>query len=84
MGQVTPLFKKTTNSIKQITGLSQCYLCLIICTIDYWQRSRVNSIALFCRILLVPIESSTVVRLHYYWRRMRDWGTGCGGVYGPF
>ena len=33
MGQVTPLFKKmTTNLINQITGLSQCYLCLIIST----------------------------------------------------
>ena len=35
MGQVTPLLKKTTNLIKQITGLSQCYLSLIISTRDY-------------------------------------------------
>ena len=57
--------RRKTNLIKQITGLSLCYLCSIISTRGYWLRSWVNSIARFCRILLVLRESSTAVRLHY-------------------
>ena len=40
-------------------------LCLIISTRGSWQRSWVNSIARFCRFLLVLIGRSTVVTLRY-------------------
>ena len=49
--------KKTRNLIKQITGLSQCYLCLIISTKDYWQRSWVNFTALFCSTVVLQLYS---------------------------
>ena len=54
--------KKMANLIKQITGLSQCYLCLTISTRGYWKRNWVNSIVRSRWILLVLIENSTVVR----------------------
>ena len=65
MGQVTPLFKKDDESSKANYRPVRVLPCLIMSTRDYYQRSWVNSIAPFCRTLLVHIGSSTVVKLHY-------------------
>ena len=65
MGQVTPLFKKDDESNKANYRPVTVLPVLNNIYENYWQRNWVNSMALFCRTLLVHIGSSTVVKLHY-------------------